>query len=158
MLEVRSLVVVLLLLVVDVVEVVDEVVLEDVELLVVDFVDELVEDDVVECVVVVDVVEVDVGVGLVEDAAATLLSCLAPEELESPALKTVMTAVPPFGTVTTQKLPPPAPTADKLLVTSLILFTAGSMLQGKPLQPPLGQSIFRPQVGLTPRLYASGSR
>lgn len=72
---------------------------------------------------------------------------LALEELESPALNTTMFAVPPFGTVTTQKLAPPAPVAELGLVTSLTLLTAGSIEHGKPLQVPPEQVIFIPQVG-----------
>jgi hypothetical protein len=78
-----------------------------------------------------------------DDAAAGL----EPAEFESPALKTVMYAITPFGAVTTQKLPPPAPLAESLLVTSLTLLTEGSIEHGVPLQVSGSQVIFKPQFG-----------
>jgi hypothetical protein len=106
--------------------------------------DELLDDDKLEG----DGVSVGVGVGVgcaLDDAAAAGLESA---ESESPALKTVMYPIAPFGTVTTQKLPPPAPVADSGLVTSLTLLTEGSIEQGKPLQAPSGsQVILMPQLG-----------
>ena len=113
----------------------EDVLLEDDELLV-DFEDELEEDGVGEGVEVDDALE--------DDAAAGLESV----ESDCPELKTVMYAIAPFGAVTTQKLPPPAPVAELGLVTWLTLLTAGSIEHGRPLQAPSGsQVIFRPQFG-----------
>jgi hypothetical protein len=63
-------------------------------------------EDVVDVVVLEDVVELDW-----EDGAATALTLGFPSLPRPPALKTVMIAVFPGGTVTTQKSPPPAPLA-----------------------------------------------
>lgn len=65
--------------------------------------------DVVEDVVDV-VLEDDVELDW-EDDAAPALALGFPSLPRPPALKTVMMAVFPGGTVTTQKLPPPAPLA-----------------------------------------------
>lgn len=57
--------------------------------------------------------------------------------------KTTKFAFFPLGTVTTQKLPPPAPEAWPPII-SLTLLTAGSILHGKPLQPAPSHSIEMP--------------
>lgn len=67
------------------------------------------------------------------------------DPVESPALKTTILAVMPFGTVATQKSAPPAPAAASELVTSFIPLTEGSIEQGRPLQPSPSHSIFSPQ-------------
>jgi hypothetical protein len=98
------------------VEVLDGVGVDDEVELVVEVDDGVGVDDEVELVVEVDdgvgvddevelVVEVDDGVGEGEDEGE------AEPELESPAEKTTTLAVMPLGTVTTQKLAPPAPDA-----------------------------------------------
>ena len=113
----------------------------------------LVEVDLVE-LDVVDVVGVGVGVGLgvvdVEGAAEELEAFEDdPEEPEPPPLelpesKTTTFAVTPLGTVTTQKFAPPAPDAWSELVTPPMPLTAGSMAQGRPLQPEPEHSILTP--------------
>jgi len=74
-----------------------------------------------------------------------------------PALKTMKLAVDPASTVTTQKAPPPAPLVAEPII-SLTPFWLGSMAQGRPLQPPLGQSILTPHVGIWFRKGVVGSR
>jgi hypothetical protein len=64
--------------------------------------------------------------------------------------KTTTLAFSPLGTVTTQKVAPPAPTAV-LPIISLTAFTAGSILHGRPLQPPPSHSISTPKSGTTSR-------
>lgn len=63
----------------------------------------------------------------------------------------------PLGTVTTQKVAPPAPT-EELPIISLTAFTSGSILQGRPLQPPPSHSISTPKSGTTSRKGVVGSR
>ena len=121
---------------------------------------------------VLDIFEVDVddGVGVGVDEGddeelgglelETALEALEGDELDDlddplpdpdpPTSKTSMTAFPPLGTVATQKLVPPAPVLESELVTVPGLFTDGSIEQGKPLQPPPGQVILRPKVGVVP--------
>src|SRR5208282_3057060 len=65
-------------------------------------------------------------------------------ELAVPASKTTMLADAPFGTVTTQKLAPPAPLVKLLLVTSFRPLTEGPIPQGMLSQP---HSIFTPHEG-----------
>lgn len=75
------------------------------------------------------------------------------EELESPpALKTTTLAVPPLGTVTTQKSAPPAPVALSALFTLGMLpeLEEGSILHGRPLHPPPGHSMLTPNFGAVP--------
>jgi hypothetical protein len=105
-------------------------------------------------------VGVGVGVALAEGAALESSLPLPVEgESASPALNTTILAWPPFGTVTTQKFPPPAPLAERGLFTSLILFTEGSMEQGRPLQPPPGHSTRMPHLGsVVVNLEIAGSR
>lgn len=101
-------------------------------------------------------VGVGVGVGVGISLAATL--CFEgldepdepepPEEL--PALKTTMLAVWPLGTVTTQKLAPPAPEAWSELVTPPTPLTVGSMEHGVPLHPEPEQTTLIPNVGGVP--------
>lgn len=62
-------------------------------------------------------------------------------------LKTTMLACLPLGTVTTQKLASPTPVALTGLLTPPTPSVPGLMEQGKPLQPPPGHSILRPNVG-----------
>lgn len=123
----------------------DELEDEDELLVELDFVDEL---------DVVDVVRVGVGVGVgvvdvegaTEELAAFEDDPAEPElpPLELPDSKTTTFAVTPLGMVTTQKLAPPAPVAWSELVTPPMPLTAGSMEQGKPLQPGPEHSILRP--------------
>ena len=105
----------------------------------------------VEVDVDVDVVEVVVGVrvGVGVDAAPEELAGPGEPELaaESPAGNTTMFAVKPLGTVTTQKLAPPAPEAWSALVTPPTPLTEGSMVHGRPLQPAPEHSILRPKLG-----------
>ena len=89
---------------------------------------------------------------LPEDLA--LLGELPPELLPS---KTTKLALPPFGTVTTQKLAPPTPMVPPLDI-SLTLCFEGSMAQGRPLQPPPSQTISTPHVGILLRNGVVGSR
>ena len=74
-----------------------------------------------------------------------------------PEPKTTMLAFDPWGTVTTQNAPPPAP-SDELPTISLTLFFSGSIAQGRPLQPPPSHSILTPQFGITSRNGVVGSR
>jgi hypothetical protein len=71
--------------------------------------------------------------------------------------KTTICAVSPFGTVTTQPVAPPAPTKGFPII-SLTELTAGSILQGRPLQPSPSHSISIPNSGLTSRKGVVGSR
>lgn len=71
--------------------------------------------------------------------------------------KTTMWAVSPLGTVTTQPVAPPAPVKGVPII-SLTLLTAGSILQGRPLQPSPSHSISIPKSGLTWRNGVVGSR
>jgi hypothetical protein len=94
---------------------------------------------------------VDVGV-LVET------SMVSDEVLPLPSFsKTTMCAVEPLGTVTTQPVAPPAPTKGSPII-SLTLLIAGSILQGRPLQPPPSHSISIPKSGLTLRKGVVGSK
>jgi hypothetical protein len=69
---------------------------------------------------------------------------------ELPALKTTTFAVAPLGTVTTQKLAPPAPEACWALVTPPTPSLDGSMEHGVPLHSPPEQTILTPKVGGVP--------
>ena len=117
---------------------------------------------------VVEVVDVDVGVGVgvvdveVDVGASVVLSWVEEGSLLEPsdsgsednelddeldddspsAEKAMIWAEPPDGTVTTQKAASPAPTAASGLLTDRPF--RGSMLHGRPLQPPPGHSILRP--------------
>lgn len=81
--------------------------------------------------------------GLGAEGTATDVEEPEPPEPLPPFSNTLTWAVSPLGTVTTQKLPPPAP---GLLppVTSLTLWTSGSILHGRPLQPEPSQMISTP--------------
>lgn len=147
---------------------------EEVELVVVVLEEEEDDDDDVELELELELEEVElelgelvlVELGATEDeeeelgawAAAfawgplTLLLLLPPS-----GPNTMMLAVDPLGTVTTQKLPPPAPTVA-LVLHSFTLWMAGSMAHGRPLQPPSGHSILTPQLGITSRNGVAGSR
>lgn len=101
--------------------------------------------------VVVGVVEVLVVLGEVVVGGALevggLLEAglLGAGALLSPASKTLMFAFWPLGTVTTQKAPPPAPSAASSEVTWFKASDEGSILQGRPLQPaPSSQVISTP--------------
>lgn len=59
-----------------------------------------------------------------------------------------MLAVPPLGTVTTQKDAPPTPTAASGLLTTPMPSVLGLIEQGTPLQPPSGHSILMPKDGM----------
>jgi hypothetical protein len=76
-----------------------------------------------------------------------------------PASNTTKFAFDPSGTVTTQKLAPPAPFEFKgpSPSTSFTLWTAGSIAHGRPLQGP-SHSILTPHVGISSRNGVSGSR
>jgi hypothetical protein len=87
------------------------------------------------------------GAGAEEDDDAGL-------PLEPSVLKTTMLAEPPLGTVTTQKLALPTPMAESGLSRPLTPPLDGSMLHGRPLQPPAGHSMRRPKVGV---VWASGA-
>lgn len=112
--------------------------------------------DVVDGVVVVDVVVVvGLGDGVVvvvvvledDDLAALELPDDDDDDELCPALNTTMLALPPLGTVTTQKLAPPAPEAESGDVTPFTGLTDGSIEHGRPLQFPSGHSILMPQDG-----------
>ncbi len=77
-----------------------------------------------------------------DDEPPLLLLLLLPSRLY-----TTMLAVPPLGTVTTQKLAPPAPLAPSALVTLKSLTLDAPISHGRPLQPPPGHSTRRPKVG-----------
>jgi hypothetical protein len=89
-------------------------------------------------------VEVEVEAWVVLEVAA--LEVLP--ELDPPTSKTTTFAVTPDGTVTTQKLAPPAPAAAVELVTPPIPSIDGSIEQGSPLHPEPEHSIFTPKVGV----------
>lgn len=103
------------------------------------------------------VFEVVVGVALELDCVevgATVDEALVEEPLDAellpPTGKTTMSAVPPDGTVTTQKSAPPAPLASSGLVTPPMPTTEGLMEHGRPLHPDPEHSISRPNVGDVP--------
>lgn len=73
-----------------------------------------------------------------------------------PPSKTTKFAVDPFGTVTTQKFAPPAPSVF-LPSISLALCLLGSIAHGSPLQSP-SQTTSTPQVGISLRNGVAGSR
>lgn len=99
---------------------------------------------------------------LTEETGELLDSPDLPEPESSPALlrppsNTTKFALTPSGTVTTQKLAPPAPSL--LLPTiSLILFWDGSIAHGRPLHPSPSQTISTPHLGITSRNGVAGSR
>lgn len=111
-----------------------------------------------------DELEVDVATRVELEDDETLLTtfgteaafAFSPEPLP-PGPKTTRLALEPLGTVTTQKLAPPAPIVP-LVLHSLTLCTAGSMAHGNPLQPPPGHSILTPQFGIFSRKGVAGSR
>lgn len=74
-----------------------------------------------------------------------------------PPSNTTKFALDPSGTVTTQKLAPPAPSAEFCPSTSFTLWIAGSIAHGRPLQCP-SHSIFTPHVGILSRNGVAGSR
>ena len=63
----------------------------------------------------------------------------------------------PLGTVTTQKVAPPAP-AVSLPEHSLTECLAGSMAHGRPLHPSPSHSILTPHLGMSSRKGVAGSR
>lgn len=98
----------------------------------------LVFEDEVDVEVDVELLELEVELGVGVGVEEVL-------ELRLPAFSnTLILAFPPGGTVTTQNLPPPAPAPPLEPVTSLTPFSAGSILQGRPLQPPPSHSISTP--------------
>lgn len=94
-----------------------------------------------------------VGVGVAEvegeawAAPAAAFPAGEPESDLPETSKTTMLAVMPLGTVTTQKLAPPAPAAEREDSTFPMPSLAGLMEQGVPLQPSPEQTIFTPKVG-----------
>jgi hypothetical protein len=115
--------------------------------------DELLEDDVDDGggVEVLELVEdgVGVGVGVGEALEEAAFEEDAGFELpELPISKTTISAVNPEGTVTTQKLAPPAPLAWSALVTPPIPSVDGSIEHGRPLQPEPEHSILIPKLGM----------
>ena len=103
-------------------------------------------------VVVVGFSVVVVGFAVVDGAAAIFgfsssSSSSSSSFSASPTGKTTTFAFPPFGTVTTQKLAPPAPDPDWPLLTPPTPSEVGSMEQGVPMQSPLTHSILTPKVG-----------
>ena len=108
---------------------------------------ELVED-VEELCVLEELLELEVVLVLEVELAAELVGIAAvADEVSSsspPFSKTTIWAFSPLGTVTTQKAPSPAPPVVVSPETSLTLFVFGSILQGRPLQPPPSHSISTP--------------
>jgi hypothetical protein len=94
-------------------------------------------------------VGVGVGVGDGVDDSDLDPELEEPDPVEPSVLNTTMLAEPPLGTVTTQKLAPPTPSAETGLVTPLIPSVDGSIEHGRPLHPPPGHSILTPYDGLT---------
>jgi hypothetical protein len=70
------------------------------------------------------------------------------DAFEPSVLNTTMLADLPLGTVTTQKLAPPTPSALSGLSTPFMSMVEGSILHGVPLHPPPGHSMLTPYVGL----------
>ena len=111
----------------------------------------------VEVLVLVLVLELELEL-LVEVGVLVETSTVSDEVLPLPSFsKTTMCAVEPLGTVTTQPVAPPAPTKGSPII-SLTSLTAGSILQGRPLQPPPSHSISIPKSGLTVRKGVAGSK
>lgn len=100
------------------------------------------------------------GGGAAELECGVFGDCGAPPAPLAPPLippsNTTKLAVAPFGTVTTQKFAPPAPS---VLVPSISLTECleGSIAQGRPLQLP-SQTISTPHVGISFRKGVAGSR
>lgn len=104
-----------------------------------------------------DEVVLVVELGL-EGAAVVEWESSSPPLLPLPDFsKTTTLDFSPLGTVTTQKVAPPAPT-EVLPIISLTAFTAGSILHGRPLQPSPSHSISIPKSGTTSRKGVVGSR
>lgn len=103
-----------------------------------------------------DEVVLVVELGL-EGAAVVEWESSSPPLLPPDFSKTTTLAFSPLGTVTTQKVAPPAPT-EVLPIISLTAFTAGSILHGRPLQPSPSHSISIPKSGTTSRKGVVGSR
>jgi hypothetical protein len=92
---------------------------------------------------------VGVGVGVGEALEEAAFDEDAGFELpELPISKTTISAVNPEGTVTTQKLAPPAPLAWSALVTPPIPSVDGSFEHGSPLHPEPEHSTLIPKVGI----------
>ena len=95
---------------------------------------------------------------LVEVGVLVETSMVSDEVLPLPSFsKTTICAVEPLGTVTTQPVAPPAPTKESPVI-SLTSLTAGSILQGRPLQSPPSHTISIPKSGLTLRKGVVGSK
>lgn len=93
------------------------------------------------CVVVV-------GCAVVVGAGAFVCFSFSSSFPASPTGKTTTFAFPPLGTVTTQKLAPPAPDPVWPLLTPPTPSEVGSMEQGRPVQEPVTHSILIPNVGV----------
>jgi hypothetical protein len=78
-----------------------------------------------------------------------------PEEPPDPVMTKL--AFTPWGTVTTQNAPPPAPLVE-LPTISLTPFWLGSMAHGRPLHPPPSHVISTPQLGIVLRKGVACSR
>lgn len=91
--------------------------------------------------------DVEEGAGAADDLGGEELE--GADALEPSVLNTTMLADLPLGTVTTQKLAPPTPSALTGLSTPFTSMVEGSILHGTPLHPPSGHSILTPYVGLT---------
>ena len=112
----------------------------------------------------VELEEVEDGGGGEDEDGDGLDSAGGDEDDEDPELeldsdppavsKTSITALTPFGAVTTQNAAPPAPMVFDPAI-SLKVLRLGSMAQGIPLQP--SQLMLRPQLGIVSWKLDSGS-
>lgn len=104
---------------------------------------------VVVVVVVGGLLEVVVGFSVVVGLAVVVGSLVFVGSGSSclPTGKMTTLAFPPLGTVTTQKLAPPAPAAELALLTLPTPSEEGSIEQGVPMQLPVAHSILTPKVG-----------
>lgn len=100
--------------------------------------------------VVVGGLDVVVGFSVVVGWAVVEASLVLVGSVSSclPTGKMTTLAFPPLGTVTTQKLAPPAPDAAVALFTLPTPSLDGSIEQGVPMQLPVTHSILTPKVGV----------